>query len=206
MEDMIPSRPSPALVTPQKAIRPKGKWAIALALLFLVMVAQHKGGWLAKIARHDLKVWLTTSTKIPSITGIRQRVVPRHERPTSAHFVLPIPGAKIIQGFGWTTTHGTTTFHAGIVVVGRPSTAVISGVGGQVQSLGRHQVSIAIKGHELVTYQDLASVSVRQGEHLGSQTVIGRLGKTGHLGIAITDQGLPINPLSSAFFGQRAFS
>ena len=206
MDDMIPSHPTPALLTtPKKVGRPKGKWAIALALLFLVMVARHRGGWLANIARHDLRNWLTTSTKIPVMPGARPTVVSTHPA-ASPTFIVPIHGARLIQSFGWTTTHGTAAFHSAILVTGRPDTAVISGVVGQVESIGTHEVSIATKGHVLVTYVDLASLSVHPKEHLGSRSIIGHVGPNGHLGIAITDQGLPINPLVSSCFGPRAFS
>ncbi len=205
MEDMVPRHPSPTLLTtPKKVARPKGKWAIALALLFLVMVARNKEGWLANIARHDLRTWLTTSTKIPVILGASRGGKPA---PVSAptNFLPPLRGAKVIQRFGWTTTHRTATFHSTMVVAGRPDSTVISGLVGQVKSLGPHQVTLITEGHDWVTYQDLVSLSVRLGEHLGSESVVGHVGKSGHLGITITDRGLPVNPLASSFFGPRAF-
>ena len=214
MDDMIPHYPAPALLPlPKKTIRTKGKWAIALALLFLVMVARHRGGWLANIARHDLMTWLTMSTKIPAL-GITSRVASAGPQsgPSATHgtssspFLPPIAKARFIQGFGWQSTHGTATFHSAILVVGGSHSGVICGFTGTVQSSGPHQVSFLTADHSVVTYLDLASVSVRRGQHVGAESVVGHLGKDGHLGIAITDQGIPVNPLVASYFGPRAFS
>lgn len=197
---------------PKKSSRPKGKWAIALALLFLVMVARHRGGWLANIARHDMRSWLTTSTKIPAL-GIAGRVVSSgpqkaatSHRVASSQFLSPVAKARLIQGFGWISTHGTATFHPTILVAGASGARVICGFSGTVDSRGAHEVSFMTANHSVVTYLDLASVSVRPGQHLEAESVVGRLGQSGHLGIAITDQGLPINPLVASYFGPRAFS
>ena len=104
------------------------------------------------------------------------------------------------------STHGTAIFHSTILVVGGSKSTVICGFAGTVQASGPHQVSFLTPNHSVITYLDLASVSVRPGQHVIPKSVVGRLGKNGHLGIAITDQGLPINPLVAAYFGPRAFS
>lgn len=214
MDDMIPHHSSPALLPMQKkSSRPKGRWAIALALLFLIMVARHRGGWLANIARHDMRSWLTTSTKIPAL-GIASRVaasgpqkatVAPH-RVASSPFLSPVANARLIQGFGWVSTHGTATFHSTILVAGASGAPVICGFSGTVESRGAHEVSFMTANHSVVTYLDLASVSVRSGQPVRAESVVGRLGPSGHLGIAVTDQGLPINPLVASYFGPRAFS
>ena len=195
MEPMFPPpNPSGKSGFPAKM---SGRWVIALALLFLVMVARHHGGHLASVARHQVEKWLTQTTQIsgiPQSSGIRQRAQ------GLGSFVMPIAKPKIYQTFGWDVKQHPAQFHSDIIVGNPQDVTVISGIAGQVAQVTAHSLEIR-SNHTLITYGDLHKITVKTGKKISPYTTVAQLGSAHRMTIEITDQGLPVNPLLTSFFG-----
>ena len=180
--------------------RMSGRWVIALALLFLVMVVRHHGGQWAKIARHQVQRWLIQTTQVATITQI---FTTRQPVQKSGNFVMPIANPQIYQPFGWDVQHHPVQFHNDLIIGNPHDVTVISGMAGQVTQVTPHSLTIR-SNHVLITYGDLQKIAVTPGQKISPNTVVAQLGSTHRMTIGVTDQGLPVDPLVTSFFGPGA--
>ena len=135
---------------------------------------------------------------------LRRRPPAPGNRP--GRLAAPLPGARIVSGFG-TRVHpiyGTRRMHTGVDFAAGSGTPIRAAGGGVVVSAGPYGgygiATVVDHGGGLATlYAHQTSTSVRSGQRVGAGQVIGRVGSTGastgpHLHFEVRSGGEPVNP------------
>lgn len=122
-------------------------------------------------------------------------------------FRWPIRG-WITSWYGWRNDPftGSRSFHTGVDIGAAQGAAIYAAMEGVVSSVGFNTVSgnyVVISHHSGYTtlYAHLSSSSVRAGQRVTQQSVIGRVGNTGystgpHLHFTVSRHGRTINPMT----------
>lgn len=120
---------------------------------------------------------------------------------------LPVKDSSITSSFGIRKhpIQGTPKFHAGVDLISRSDDSVFPAKAGKVilasayNSYGNTVIVRHERGVETL-YAHLASISVREGQEVDLDTVLGQIGNTGastgkHLHFEVSVGGYPVDPL-----------
>ena len=131
------------------------------------------------MANFSLPSWLTTPTQGRKTSPFGQREAP---------------------------TPGASRFHQGIDIAAPAGTAVVSALGGTIQSVGFSQargnyITVNHGGGLLTRYQHLSAVNVAVGNRVSQGQRIGAVGSTGistgnHLCFRLISNGQYVNPMT----------
>lgn len=179
----------------------------------------HVGGYTRKLFRHifehkavkkilgtNIALMLVASSFMPTNTlgsSNGEQITSIHEPETQIHTTIaiksPVKEVKVTQGYRF--------FHPGLDLDGNTGDPITAMKKGKVEvaessSVGYGKHVIIDHGDNLKTlYAHLSKITVKAGDDVDTDTVIGLMGSTGHstgdhLHLEVRDHGIPINPMS----------
>ncbi|MCL5115645.1 MAG: hypothetical protein M1272_00635 [Firmicutes bacterium] len=187
------------------------RWVVACLILLTIALMSHTSGRFARTALVEIRYWITDNTRIPTLaiphSGFVNRLLPPSPVSTAGasapSWIPPLAGARLTQSFGWHGTGAQARFDAGIQVTVARHASVLAGVAGRIQSVKANAVALTAQGGYLVTLTGIVPAkTVHVGEKVGPSTAIGRTSLP-RVGIQVTRDGYPLNPLSSRLYGTR---
>lgn len=109
-------------------------------------------------------------------------------------------GAELVSGFGWHGQGAAARWQPQVVLRVSTETPVWAGVNGRVVSRTAHQIVLQSGRSLTLKESGLIGIQVSVGERVAPATLVAT-GTEGRITLALWDQGLPVNPLATLFFG-----
>lgn len=171
------------------------QWWVGLGLIGVVYVAYMLPGRVSSDVHTFMRHWTGTGA-LPA-----KAMTPS---PRNAHaWSNPLsPSGTLIRSFGWDRVHGVLTFSPQITVRVSHPAQVIAPVSATVASVSADSITLGIAGAPIqLQFQGLTRVDCRTSQHVRRYQVIGRTAR--NITIAVHRDRLPVNPLSSQYFGTQ---
>ncbi len=175
----------------QKELSKKQQELELLELKLNKEISTIKEGMLTKDTEYKMQISIINNMKAQgcsgndTLTSCQNKVGSSSRNLTSTSLTsIPIASGYITSDYGWRKINGQDEFHTGVDFGASPGTSVYAVAEGDVvltvnnPSCGNHMVYIAhkINGHEYITsYWHMSSYSVRKGQHVTTNTIIGKV-------------------------------
>ncbi|AEJ38815.1 hypothetical protein TPY_0617 [Sulfobacillus acidophilus TPY] len=162
---------------------------LVAGLVLLAVFLLHTQGALGAAMRSEMDAWFHRKPSVaapPVLAG--------------GNWAPVAAGAELVSGFGWHGQGAAARWQPQVVLRVSTETPVWAGVNGRVVSRTAHQIVLQSGRSLTLKESGLIGIQVSVGERVAPATLVAT-GTEGRITLALWDQGLPVNPLATLFFG-----